>query len=79
MRNEIIQSLIAHADAHIQKHKMNVEIHLANPVGVGEHSDHLETIEKELEQIAHYEDQKEVLLKHFNNPHFTTQTTLTED
>ena len=75
MRNEIVKSLIAHADAHIQKHKMNVEIHLSNPVGVAEHPDHLETVEKELENIAHYEDIKDVLIKHFTQPQ---QTTLTE-
>lgn len=74
MKDDIVKALIAHADAHIVKHKMNVEIHLKNPVGVAEHPDHLETIEKELEHIAHYEDMKDVLIKHFGSP----QTTLTE-
>jgi hypothetical protein len=74
MKDDIVKALIAHADAHIMKHKMNVEIHLKNPVWVAEHSDHLETIEKELEHIAHYEDMKDVLNKHFGTP----QTTLTE-
>jgi len=74
MKDEIVKALIAHADAHIMKHKMNVEIHLKNPIGVAEHSNHLETIEKELEHIAHYEDMKDVLNKHFGTP----QTTLTE-
>ena len=33
---------------------------------MAEHSDHLETIEKELETIAGYEDKLSVLIKHFD-------------
>jgi hypothetical protein len=40
---------------------------MANAVGVGEHSDILETIEKELAIIAEYHDQLEVLEKYFEN------------
>jgi hypothetical protein len=49
MRKEILIALRDHAIAHINKHKVNVEIYLNNPVGVGEHSDIMDTIEKELE------------------------------
>ena len=48
MRTQMIQSMKAHAEGHIQKHKANVEIYLNQPVGIGEHGDVLETIEKEL-------------------------------
>ena len=41
-----------------------------------EHGDHIETIEKELEQIAHYEDLKDVVRKHFSE--YTDKITLTE-
>ena len=61
----MVQALITHAEAHIAKHKMNVEVFLNNPVGVGEHADIMDTIEKELNEIATYEDQLEVLNKHF--------------
>ena len=37
-----------HAQAHIDKHRMNVEIYLTNPVGVGEHSEVMDEIEKQL-------------------------------
>ena len=30
-------------------------------LGVAEHGDHVETIQKEMEQIAHYEDIKDVV------------------
>ena len=34
-------------------------------VGVAEHSDHIETIDKELGKIAEFEDRLEVLRKYF--------------
>ena len=55
-----------HAQAHIDKHRMNVEIYLTNPVGVGEHSEVMDEIEKQLEEMAKYEDHLEMLDKYFN-------------
>ena len=57
MRNQIVSALLAHAQGDIQKHKMNVEVYLKNPVGIGEHSNVMEAIEEELNMIAKYEDQ----------------------
>jgi hypothetical protein len=65
MRDKIKKSLIAHAEGHIKKHSANVEIYLNNSIGIGEHSDILETIEKELQMIAKYDDQLHVLRKYF--------------
>jgi len=65
MRKEIIEALKAHAKGHIDKHKANVEILLQKVVGVAEHPDTLETIEKELKIIAEYDDQLEMLNKYF--------------
>ena len=65
MREQLIKALLAHAQGDIQKHKMNVEVYLNNPVGIGEHSDIMEAIETELNMIAKYEDQVTVLKKHF--------------
>ena len=65
MRNQIISALLAHAQGDIQKHKMNVEVYLTSPVGIGEHSNVMEAIEEELNMIAKYEDQVSVLKKHF--------------
>ena len=61
----MISALLAHAQGDIQKHKMNVEVYLNNPVGIGEHSDIMEAIETELNMIAKYEDQVTVIKKHF--------------
>ena len=65
MRNQIISALLAHAQGDIQKHKMNVEVYLTSPVGIGEHSNVMEAIEEYLNMIAKYEDQISVLKKHF--------------
>ena len=65
MRNQIVSALLAHAQGDIQKHKMNVEVYLKNPVGIGEHSNVMEAIEEELNMIAKYEDQISVIKKHF--------------
>ena len=65
MKLKIIEALIKHAEGHISKHKANVEILMNNNVGVAEHPDTLETIEKELAIIAEYDDQIEVLKKYF--------------
>jgi len=65
MRQQMVQALRQHAIAHIEKHRMNVEVYLTSPVGVGEHSDIMESIEKELDLMAQYEDQLEVIDKYF--------------
>ena len=65
MRNEILEALKSHATGHIDKHKANVEILLQKQVGVAEHPDTLETIEKELKIIAEYDDQLEMINKYF--------------
>ena len=65
MREKMISALLAHAQGDIQKHKMNVEVYLSNPVGIGEHSNVMEAIEEELNMIAKYEDQISVIKKHF--------------
>jgi len=64
MRQKMIDALKDHARGHIKKHTMNVEIYLTNPVGVGEHPDIIEAIEKELEMIAKYNDQLEIINKY---------------
>ena len=65
MREQILRALIAHAQGDIAKHKANIEIYLEHPAGVGEHTDILESIEKELDTIAKYQDQIGVIKKYF--------------
>jgi len=65
MREQLVRALLAHAQGEIEKHKANVEIYLTNPVGIGEHSDITGAIGEELDKIARYHDQIEVLTKYF--------------
>ena len=65
MREQILRALIAHAQGDIAKHKANIEIYLEHPAGVGEHTDILESIEKEIDIIAKYQDQIDVIKKYF--------------
>ena len=51
-RQMIYDALIEHAKGHIKKHAANVEIYMEKAVGVGEHPDILEAIEKESTVIA---------------------------
>ena len=65
MRELIIEAIKKHAEGHIEKHKANVEVLMQKPVGVAEHPDTLETIEKELKIIAEYDDQLQMIDKYF--------------
>jgi len=64
MREQLIKALLAHAQGDIQKHLANIEVYLSNPAGIGEHSDITETIENELNIIAKYKDQIDVINKY---------------
>ena len=65
MREQLLEAFKSHAQGHIEKHKANVEVYLANPVGIGEHSDIIEAIEHEVKQIAEYDDMLEMVSKYF--------------
>jgi hypothetical protein len=65
IRTKIIRASIAHFQSHIEKHKMNVEVMLANPIAIHDHTDIMAAIELELAQIAEYEDKLEAITKHF--------------
>ena len=65
MKPELIKALLSHAQGEINYHKANVAVYLNNPVGIGEHSDIMGSVTAELDQIAKYHDQIEVIEKYF--------------
>ena len=65
MREQLIAAVKAHAQGEIAKHKVNVNVYLEHPVGIGEHSDISEAIQCELDKIARYHDQVEVIDQYF--------------
>ena len=64
LRDDLIKVSKLQFEALIEKHRMNVEVILENGVGVAEHPDVMETIEKELAIIAEYDDKLSVLKKY---------------
>tara|TARA_B100000683_G_C12318620_1_gene485534 strand:- start:70 stop:309 length:240 start_codon:yes stop_codon:yes gene_type:complete len=67
MREKLLKALLSHAQGELDKHVANVEVYLKQPVGVGEHIDVVETIQKELVKIADCDAQIEMLSKYFND------------
>jgi hypothetical protein len=65
MRTEIISVLKQHFEAHILKHKMNVDIMLNNPMALHDHTNLMDAIEKEVAQIAEYQDKLEIMENYF--------------
>ena len=57
----IVDNLKAKYENEINIAKTNIKIFLASPQGVAEHIDYSETVEKELEKIAHAHDMLEAL------------------
>ena len=64
MREKLKNAIIAHANGEIQVHLANVDVYLNNPVGIVEHSDVTDAIQCELDKIARYDDQIEVIKKY---------------
>jgi len=65
MRKQLLSALLAHANGEIEMHKANVEVYLTNPVGIGEHPDVTQAIQEELDKIARWHDQVEVIKTYF--------------
>jgi len=65
LREQMIHAARQHAEAHVEKHRINIEIYLTNPVGVGEHSELMEEIEKQLDEMTRYQDHIDILDHYF--------------
>ncbi len=62
----MIDAVRMNCEGNLQTHKTNIELYLNKSIGIGEHSDIIQTIIKELEQVAKYEELLQTLDKHFN-------------
>lgn len=60
----LVAALKSYYVGNINKHLSNVEVYLRQPVGVGEHSDVIETIDKELEKVSMYDDKLMMIIKY---------------
>ena len=67
MRREMLEALKALAIGNIKKSKMNIEVYLVNPVGIGEHPDVLGAIQDQIDLIAKEEERIEVIEKYLED------------
>jgi hypothetical protein len=65
IRADLIDTSKLHFKAHIERHRINIEVMLANPIAIPEHTDIMEAVEAELAKMAEYQDKLEMLLKYF--------------
>ena len=73
MKDVLINSLRSYFTGNINKHLANVQVYMNTTVGIGEHSDIIETIELELDKAAAYHDKLEMLTKYFIQPQLQQQ------
>tara|TARA_X000001382_G_scaffold108283_1_gene84113 strand:+ start:104 stop:325 length:222 start_codon:yes stop_codon:yes gene_type:complete len=67
MKEQLVQALRTKYDADYQMHKANLDIYLNNPVGIGEHPQHFEEMDKLVESMTAARDKLEVLNKEYPN------------
>ena len=65
MRDMMLNALKSYYVGNINRHIANVEVYLRMTVGIGEHSDIQETIDKEIEKIAQFDDRLGMIIKYF--------------
>jgi hypothetical protein len=65
MRDIMLNALKSFYVGNINRHIANVEVYLRMTVGIGEHSDIQETIDKEIEKIAQFDDRLAMVMKYF--------------
>ena len=65
MREMLISAIKSYYVGYINKHIANIEVYLRTSVGIGEHSDIIESIDKEMEKIDKYDARLSMILKYF--------------
>ncbi len=61
LKKAMISALRARYEADIEEADTTINIYLNNSVGIGEHPQHLEEIDKQLRKIGHAKEKLEVL------------------
>ncbi len=66
MDYSIVSALKKKLEGDILTSKTNISVYLNQSVGIGEHIDIVETVEKELVKLAEAEDKLETLINNFS-------------
>ena len=64
MREMLLSALKSYYVGHINKHIANVEIYLSRSTGIGEHSDIIEAMDKEIDCIEKYDSRLAMIIKY---------------
>ena len=61
MRNAILDALEARYEAQVAEAHATIKIYLENPVGIGEHPQHIDEVDKQLQRIADADEKLKAL------------------
>lgn len=64
MREMLLNASKSYYVGLINKHIANVEIYLSRSTGIGEHSDIMASIDKEITEIGKYDDRLSMIIKY---------------
>ena len=64
MREMLLNASKSYYVGLINKHIANVEIYLSRSTGIGEHSDIMASIDKEIAEIGKYDDRLSMIIKY---------------
>mgnify|MGYP000383161787 FL=1 len=67
LKAQMIDTAKKHAEATIALHKTNIDIYMNQSIGIGEHSDIMETIQLELDKMATAHDRLEMINLYFED------------
>tara|TARA_B000000532_G_scaffold205429_1_gene173075 strand:- start:9257 stop:9505 length:249 start_codon:yes stop_codon:yes gene_type:complete len=67
MKAQLIKAARMHAQGELERAKTNIMVYMDKSVGIGEHSDIVEAIQKELDTMAVANDRIEMLDKFFGD------------
>ena len=65
MAKTLREALIIKYEGEIAEAKANIQVYLANPVGIGEHPDIIAAIDQQVERMAHAEEKLLAVRNHF--------------
>mgnify|MGYP003125731606 FL=1 len=75
---QLIKAARMHAEGELERAKTNIMVYMQNAAGIGEHSDIVEAIQKELTTMGHAHERLEILEKYFTGV-VKTEELLQED
>ena len=65
--NEMIKALKKHAEGKIAMAKATCQVYMNRPVGIGEHPQVMEELEKQMMVMAQYDDVLQMIKKYFDD------------